>query len=40
MAINATEYHIDGDSLTESITKYAERETQSEARMSQMGANF
>ena len=38
--MNTIEYHTDGDSLTKAITKYAERETQIETRMSQMEATF
>ena len=34
-AMNATEELTDGDSLTEAVTKYAERATQAKARMAQ-----
>ena len=40
IAMNSTEDHTGRDSFTEAITKYAERATQAESRMSQMEANF
>ena len=38
--MNAIEDHVDGDSLTEAITKYAELATHAETCMAQMEANF
>ena len=39
-AIHAAEDLTDGDSLTESVTKYVERATQAEECMAQMEAKF
>ena len=39
-SMHATEDLTEGNSLTEAITKYAERATQAEERMAQMEAKF
>ena len=40
VAINTTDTNTEEDSLTEAVTKYAERATQAEANMNKMEAKF